>query len=281
MGESVEQTEMLERLNSLSRRVDELEKEVWKLKNAQNVEAQPVSSNVPVTPETKKAVFSTVQSPDTVQGQQYSADRTPENKKNKNMEQTVGKYLMGILASVLILFSLILFGGLIYRAIPDAVKVGIMFTVSAVIAGVGIMKMKKGSKYDVLFAALAGCGVSAIYISALITCFTYEVISRMTLLVILVLWLVSTGFLAREKSRMFAYICNVGLIISSMLVLVQWQETYLGILVYAVGVVLLFLTSDRSYKTNIYLFLQVPVIQFLFGFFYLDQALVICVLMII
>ena len=281
MGESVEQTEMLERLNSLSRRVDELEKEVWKLKNAQNVEAQPVSSNVPVTPETKKAVFSTVQSPDTVQGQQYSADRTPENKKNKNMEQTVGKYLMGILASVLILFSLILFGGLIYRAIPDAVKVGIMFTVSAVIAGVGIMKMKKGSKYDVLFAALAGCGVSAIYISALITCFTYEVISRMTLLVILVLWLVATGFLAREKSRMFAYICNVGLIISSMLALAQWQETYLGILVYAVGVVLLFLISDRTYKTNIYLFLQVPVIQFLFGFFYLDQALVICVLMII
>ena len=32
MGESVEQTEMFERLNSLSRRVDELEKEVWKLK---------------------------------------------------------------------------------------------------------------------------------------------------------------------------------------------------------------------------------------------------------
>ena len=118
MEESVEQTEMFERLNSLSRRVDELEKEVWKL---------------------KKAVFSTVQSPDTVQGQQYSAGRTPENKKNKNMEQTVGKFLMGILASVLILFSLILFGGLIYRAIPDAVKVGIMFTVSAVIAGVGIM----------------------------------------------------------------------------------------------------------------------------------------------
>ena len=97
MGESVEQTEMFEQLNSLSRRVDELEKEVWKLKNAQNVGVQPVSSNVPVTAETKKAVFSTVQSPDTVQGQQYSADRTPENKKNKNMEQTVGKYLICLL----------------------------------------------------------------------------------------------------------------------------------------------------------------------------------------
>ncbi len=33
--------------------------------------------------------------------------------------------------------------------------------------------------------------VSAIYISALITCFAYGVISRMTLLVILVLWLIT------------------------------------------------------------------------------------------
>lgn len=209
------------------------------------------------------------------QAQPNVAQTTPAGFKNapqKSMESRIGKNLMGVLASILILFSIILFGGLLYPFISDALKVVVMYLVSAGLTTVGIMKMRKNDKYNTLFTAISACGISAVYVSTLITYFGYHMISEYLLLLIIAIWLISTGILSKLKSPIFTYICNIGLIIASFLAMLQWNENVAGILFYFLGIIALFAFNfKRDFNKDIYYFMQIPIMSVIFSCCYLDK----------
>ena len=86
----------------------------------------------------------------------------------KDLEQTVGKSLMGIFASVLIFISLILFATLLLPYFTDTLKMLTTYLVSFAFLAVGLVKMKK-DKGNKFYIALTGCGIGAIYISLLLS----------------------------------------------------------------------------------------------------------------
>lgn len=280
--------ELEKRIAMLTNRVFSLEKEVDSLKSQlgakeTNIIAQPVANPQvnPIVqseavskdkPTAQPAAQSAVQPQITPAYQptlQPQVKPTYQPAAKKTMESRIGKNLMGILASVLILFSIILFGGLIYPFISDAFKVAVMYLISIGLATFGILKMRRDNKYSTLFTAISATGVSAVYVSTLITYFGFHMISEILLLIIMAIWLVITGVLAKLKSSIFTYICNIGLIISSFLAMLQWNTSVMGMLLYFLGLFALFgFNYKKEFNRDIYYFIQIPIMSIIFAFFY-------------
>lgn len=283
--------ELEKRIAMLTGRVFALEDEVQKLKSQmkQTTVTEVVMSDESVIEPVKADVVEPVVATEPITTKEATpqpvynalADATPssavytikQEAPRRSMESRIGKNLMGILASVLILFSIILFGGLLYPYISDAFKVIIMYLVSVGLATFGIIKMRKDSKYNTVFTAMSACGVSAVYVSTLITYFGYHMISAYLLLLIIALWLITTGVLSKLKSSIFTYICNIGLIIASFMTMLQWNENVAGIVLFFAGLFALFgFNSRREFYKDIYYFLQIPVMSIIFAVCYYTKA---------
>ena len=85
----------------------------------------------------------------------------------KDLENTIGKSFMGILASILIFISFILFAKLLYPLLTDAIKIVAMYGISFAFTLFGLYKLKSQPK-NKLYLSITGCGVGAIYISLII-----------------------------------------------------------------------------------------------------------------
>lgn len=134
---------------------------------------------------------------------------------------------------------------------------------------VGITKMNKGSKYHALFSSIAGCGAGAFYISCLIGYFGFKLLSDFTLLLCISIWLISMIVLSKMKSKMFLYISNVGLIIATILVAVNWSSLYIGAIVYFVGLVALYIcNSEGNYNHDSLFFIQIPIVTVILSSIY-------------
>jgi len=182
-------------------------------------------------------------------------------KEKTSMENKIGKNLMGIIASILVFAALIVFGGMIYEVIPDIAKVIIMYGISFAFAIVGINKMSKEGKFKVFFSSLAGCGVSAVYLSSLLAYFAFGILPAPVLVGIIVVWLVVTGLLSKKKSKIFMYICNVGLVISVMLITFDWGFYYLAAILYILGLAFIyFLNRSKSYNKDCHVFMQLAIV---------------------
>ena len=199
-----------------------------------------------------------------------------KNEPSQNLESRIGKSIMGVAASVLIIFSLILFGKIIYPNLSDPMKVFIMFALSFVMAIPGIIKMNSSSKYNSLWTSLAGCGVTASYVSILITFFKFKLIPSFSILnIILILWLIWVGWLAKYKSKFFLYICNIGLIIGSYLNNSNTNEPQVGVLMYLIGIGILFVNHQtKSYAKDCYFFSQIHLNSLIYTILYKDFAII-------
>ena len=117
----------------------------------QPVEPQPVQ---PVQkPSESQAVFSQVNIPSAVNVSDAQGRDT--SKKGIFTESWIGSHLMGIAASILIFISLVLFAKLLIPYLSDVVKVGLMFTGSILLTGIGFYFHKKkpeNSFFSALFA---------------------------------------------------------------------------------------------------------------------------------
>ena len=104
--------------------------------------------------------------------------------KNKSdMESKIGKTVMAVMASILIFFSAILFGGLLYSVVGETLRAVILLVISAIFTSVGLIKMKPNSQYNVLFTSIAGCGLGSFYITFILKYFLLNVINITVLLV--------------------------------------------------------------------------------------------------
>jgi len=133
----------------------------------------------------------------------------------KDLEQTVGKSLMGIFASVLIFISLILFATLLLPYFTDTLKMLTTYLVSFAFLAVGLVKMKK-DKGNKFYIALTGCGIGAIYISLLLSNMYFKMLGDIPLYVLICIWGVGVCLFAKQQSKLFQIIGELGITVAML-----------------------------------------------------------------
>ena len=184
------------------------------------------------------------------------------NPAGKSLESKIGKMLIPLAGSALIIFALVLFGSLIQPRLTDTMKAILMTVVSAGIAGVGIWRMHRSDRFRTLFAALAGCGSAGLYVTLLVSHLVLGVLPEMPLMVCVVLWIAAMTALSKYKSRMFCFICYIGILVSAYMTVQRWGGSPVGLIVYMISVGALFATNcTRRYKQDAWLLWQYPLVM--------------------
>lgn len=285
--QSSNNVDVTKQILDMSNRIQALEQEVYALKSAVYFNKQPqvnVTSSVKnVAPQNNKSEHNGVPNntvTNKVVPQQNKATsmgntvvtNNKVTKSNENLEKQIGKNVMGIAAAILVLVSIILFGGLIVPFMTPMVKFILMYMISIAFTVVGILFMKRESKYYTLFSAIAAVGISGCYITDLIGCMGLGVINDLLLLILIAIWLAITIALSKLKSRMFAYVSNVGLIIASILASIDWSDAYIGLILYFIGVIIiLIINKSDNFNYDSYIFIQVPIVSIIFANLYLEH----------
>ncbi|MBO4596864.1 MAG: DUF2339 domain-containing protein [Bacteroidaceae bacterium] len=202
--------------------------------------------------------------PEIVQMETAADDFRPEEPKKeaKSLESKIGKLIIPVAGSALIIFALILFGSLIQPHLTDMMKAILMAVGSLAVTAFGVWKMKPVNRYYTLFAALAGCGSAACYITALVSHFVLGVLPELGLMACVLLWIAVMTALSRFKSRIFCYICYVGILIAAYMTVLRWDESPIGLWVYVVSVSALFMANvTRCYRRDAWLLIQYPLVM--------------------
>lgn len=199
----------------------------------------------------------------------------PRAEKQHGMtERRFGKTVMSILASLLVFVGLVYLGKTVHGHLSDSVKVGIIYAVSALVAVFGLVKMHKEGKYKVLYTSLAACGLGSIYISTLVAHFAFGFFSSVVLLSIIGVWIALLVVLSRRRNMVFSIICNLGIVVSTGLSVLNWASSPVGLFIYIVTMVALYMvTKTRDLKRDEWLLVQIPVVCLLMLYKYYDSAL--------
>ena len=255
-------------LQNLIKRVYHLEQEVIRLggepykKTSQN--EQPVSVPVQATVQTPVQDPVLASAP-VIENTASEASSKPVSKKS-TFENKIGKNGMAIVASILIFFSLVLFAGIAFSYLSDIAKVVIMYVISIGITVFGIIKMtkldmEKNARFKTFYTTIAACGIGAVYITDLIAYFGFKCMPLIPFIVLLVVWIGITMCLSYKCSPIFAYICNIGLIIATILTAVQFSSSIIAFLLYTVCLVALYMIlRQENFNKDSFFFLQYPVV---------------------
>jgi len=175
-------------------------------------------------------------------------------------EARIVKYLP-YAAAILIFIGLVLIGKLIQPHVTNGMKAIGMAAGSLALSVFGMLKMKKDSHMYKFYASLAGCGVGACYITALVSHFMLDVLPEMGLMACIGVWIAVVVLLSRYKSQIFAYICYLGILVAAGLVLFRWHDSSLGLWVYIISIVALVAANfSRDYKKMLWYFMQFPIV---------------------
>lgn len=189
----------------------------------------------------------------------------PVNKKS-NVENKIGKNGMAIVASILIFFSLVLFAGIAFSYLSDITKVVIMYLISIAIAAFGIVKttkldMEKNARFKTFYTTIAACGIGAVYITDLVAYFGFKCLPLIPFIIMLVIWMVITMYLSYKCSTIFAYICNIGLIIATVLTAVQFNSSIVAFILYTICLAALYMIlRQENFNKDSFFFIQYPVV---------------------
>ena len=189
----------------------------------------------------------------------------PVNKKS-NVENKIGKNGMAIVASILIFFSLVLFAGIAFSYLSDIAKVVIMYLISIAIAAFGIVKttkldMEKNARFKTFYTTIAACGIGAVYITDLVAYFGFKCLPLIPFIIMLVMWIVITMYLSYKCSTIFAYICNIGLIIATVLTAVQFNSSIVAFVLYTICLAALYMIlRQKNFNKDCFFFIQYPVV---------------------
>ncbi|MDO4188761.1 MAG: DUF2339 domain-containing protein [Lachnospiraceae bacterium] len=275
-----------EMLQNLIKRVYHLEQEVIKLggqpykkeeQTAKVVQMGQPGAAVKTETVKQEGVVPNVETvkKENVQAAAASVNKTKKPtpiKKNSGVENKIGKNGMAILASVLIFFSLILFAGIAFSYLTDVAKVVIMFAISIAIAAFGIIKMPKSDseknlRFKVFYTTLAACGVGAIYITDLVAYFGFKCMPLVVFIISIVIWIAVTMVLSYKFSAIFAYICNIGLVIATVLTAVQFNSSIVAFILYTVCLAALYMMiRNKNYNKDCIFFIQYPVVFIILSF---------------
>ena len=133
--------------------------------------------------------------------------------RSEDFEKKFGKTFMGIVASVLIFISIILFATLLIPSLNNTIKMVVTYVVSFAICGFGWFKLHR-NRQDKFYIALTGCGIGALYISLLLSNMYFKVIGDIALYALIVVWAVGVCLLSRYNNIVFQIIGWIGVVIS-------------------------------------------------------------------
>ena len=206
-----------------------------------------------------------------IENTEEQAEEAPET---QSLELKIGKKVIPIAGSALIIFALIMFASLIQPYLTNLMKALLMGAGSLGVTALGMWKMKQEGRYKSLFAALAGCGTASCYITALVSHFTLGVLSEYALMACVVIWIAVMTVLSRYRSVMFSYICYVGILVSAYMTVQRWSDSSIGLWVYLISVTALFFANiSHSYKRDAWLLIQFPLVMLLMAGIYSNSNL--------
>lgn len=196
-----------------------------------------------------------------------------EPRPRKNVEFQVGKTVMSLLASLLVLCSLVLFGAMVYPYLSDGMKVIIMYAISLALVGAGLWGRR--TSFKTFFTALAGCGVGAFYLSGVISYFMFNAFGIVGLFVLTYAWVMGVSWLSKSRVPVFAYICYLGILISTLLCLFEFYWSSAALICYMIGITTLYLFNRAGeYKKDLFYWVQFPVVMLLLAFSYSGHPMI-------
>lgn len=140
-----------------------------------------------------------------------------KERKVSDLETNLGKNVMSVLASILIFIGLISFVAFVFTDLSEMLKMGLMFLFSFGLFGVGLWRVEKNK--NAFSLGLSSCGIGAVFISILLSCFYFEFITNEFLLFgLLVGWSIIGLILSRRyRSDLFVIISYIGFYIALLL----------------------------------------------------------------
>lgn len=157
------------------------------------VRQTPPQANIPVRPAAQTA-------------------KAPE-KPPRTLENWLGRNVMGIAASVLVFVGLIFLGVLFYKNITDDIKILLMYSLSALLTGLGAFLAARNRNNFTL--TLTGCGCGSFFISILLTHVYFGRLPDLAAFGLLLFWMGATLFVARwQRSTLLSVVAHAGMIIS-------------------------------------------------------------------
>ena len=118
---------------------------------------------------------------------------------------------MGIVASVLIFISIIIFGGLLLPYLTNIIMTAVMFLLSFVLFGAGYWLLRKNPK-NKFHISLCACGVTAICVSLFVTRLYFALINDAAFLLLIAVWLALTACVCRKYQHyIFRIIGEIGI----------------------------------------------------------------------
>ena len=188
-------------------KLNELEYELYLLKQQRTMQTPPVPSPPPMQYKTSMSSNAS-----------HKSLYTPPpqvNGKSFDIEKFIGKSWMGIMASVLIFISIIMFAVVLLPFMSDTVKMCIMYAVSiAFIVGGLVLHRKCGNLY---YMILSACGMGALYISMLLSNIYFKAIGDIPLYLFILIWAAGIAIVAKNSIRTFNIIGNIGIVFSVFL----------------------------------------------------------------
>ncbi|MCL2137364.1 MAG: DUF2339 domain-containing protein [Coriobacteriia bacterium] len=138
----------------------------------------------------------------------------PEVAAKRSYETFFGRNVIGIIASVLVFIGLIFLGFLVVPYFNDAVKILLMFSLSAGLSAGGYLTNKRYSNN--FTKALLGTGCGAFFISIQMTHLYFNAINEIVCYILLLAWIVASMLLARQsESLLVGIIAHVGMVFST------------------------------------------------------------------
>lgn len=142
--------------------------------------------------------------------------------KKSKVSKDIGKYIIGILASVLVLVALGMFISLIWETIPNIVKWAGILCISIAIACLGIRNITKESN-KIFWYSLTSCGMSAIFITIVSGNLVWKLYGNNLTILLILLWTVSNIWMWLKTNNIVFYIIEC---IGSIVAIVLIQNTF-------------------------------------------------------
>ncbi len=156
---------------------------------------------------------------------------TQNDKKAMLSEANAGKYIIGVLASILVLLAVAMFVKIIWNSIPNISKFEIIFALGIVLSAIGFLKIIKFGNKNGFWTSIAGCGTAVTFISIISGNLVWNLYGLIILGILIVIWF-GTNFMLSDvaNSNVFYIITYIGGIISIVLsaILISEQVTVIN-----------------------------------------------------
>lgn len=191
----------------------------------------------------------------------------------------MGRNIIGIIAAVLVFLGLIFLGILVIPALTNAIKIVLMYLLSAVLTAGGTLLTVKKKNY--FTTALLGCGSGSFFISIMLTHVYFNVIGNITAYALLLVWMaISLVLVKLSDSLLMSILVHIGLTVSlcfayygglgqvNMFVLVAYQ--LLAVALLTIGNIVCY---RKTYRVGLLVSLLLSLVAVIAMFFYYAQLL--------